>query len=85
VRRIAALATRAALLRRPQQDAARSQARDRKARNYWNPTFTARLSQRRTRIGQCIVRKGSEVMDSVIYLVGLIVVIMFILSALGLR
>jgi hypothetical protein len=83
VRRIAALATRAALLRRPQQDAARSQARDRKARNYWNPTFTARLS--RTRIGQCIVRKGSEVMDSVIYLVGLIVVIMFILSALGLR
>ena len=42
--------------------------------------------QRRTRIiGPCIVRKGSEVMDSVIYLVGLIVVIMFILSAFGLR
>jgi hypothetical protein len=31
------------------------------------------------------VRKGTELMHSIIYLVGLIVVVMFILSVLGLR
>jgi hypothetical protein len=36
-------------------------------------------------IGREIVRKGTDVMDSIIYLVGLIVVVMLILSVLGLR
>lgn len=36
-------------------------------------------------IGRGIVGKGTKRMDSIIYLVGLIVVVMFILSVLGLR
>ena len=36
-------------------------------------------------IGEGIVRKGTNPMHSIIYLVGLIVVLMFILSVLGVR
>ena len=55
----------------------------------WNFTDFGRVDrsssvrQRTIRLG--IVHSGGQAMDSIIYLVGLIVVVMFILSVLGLR
>jgi hypothetical protein len=57
-------------------------------RPLWNKlaadTFWDRLVRMHT-IRDWIVRRGGNAMDSIIYLVGLIVVVMFILSVLGLH